>query len=94
MPTPKIILKKVKNNGFSLPLHPFQVIAYLVIALDAYAFYFVSIVAFSYSEVICSVLGILYSVTFLFVIYFAAKATSKIPTDPTIKLYKESKEKG
>ena len=43
-----IIDKKVKRNGFALPLHSYQITSWFIFALDTYAFYFINMVTFSY----------------------------------------------
>lgn len=58
--------------------------------LDTYAFYFVCMVAFSYSPAVCSVVGIIYSLLLAWVVYFATMATKSDPTDPTIFEYKQA----
>lgn len=91
---PKIIKKRVQANGFGLPLHPFQVIAYLVVLLDTYAFYFITIVAYSHSDAFCAVVGLLYTALFLAVVYYGWRATAADPTDPTILKQREMKQAG
>ena len=86
-----MIKKKVKDNGLSTPLHPFQIISFLVIALDGYAFYFVNMVAFSYQPAITIVFTIIYTVIFGFVLFYGVRATVTCPTDPTVIQYKKSK---
>ena len=51
-------------------------------------------VTFSYSAVICGILGVVYSCIFVAVVLLAAKATYNDPTDSTILLYQESEKAG
>ena len=85
--TQVIIIKKgVRTNGFAWPLHPQQIITYIVIILDTYSFYFISLVSFSYSPGVSATFGVIYSIIFLAVVYFAYMATKIDPTDTVIKL--------
>lgn len=69
-------------------------IAYLVVLLDTYAFYFITLVTYSFSDAFCATLGLLYSGLFLVVIYYGFRATAADPTDPTILKQREMKEAG
>jgi hypothetical protein len=56
----------------------------VVVLLDTYAFYFITIVAFSYSTTFCTLAGIFYTGIFAVVIYYGAKATGSDPSDPSL----------
>ncbi len=66
----------------------------MVILLDSYAFYFITIVAYSYSAGISVSIGILYTFNFAVVLYYGYVATKIDPTDPIIHAYRESKASG
>jgi len=74
--------------------YPFQVVSYVVILLDTYAYYFINIVTFSYHPAIATVLGVVYMVVFGFVLYYAVKATRNDPTDPTIYAQRKAESSG
>ena len=79
-----ILDKKVKRNGFSLPLHSYQITSWFIFALDTYAFYFINVVTFSYQPSISILLGVSYMILFLGVTFYAIMATRSDPTDPTV----------
>ena len=56
-------------------------IAYIVVLLDTYAFYFITMIGFDYSDTFCAIVGIAYSLVFASVIYYGARATVNDPTD-------------
>jgi hypothetical protein len=57
------------------PLHPQQVISWIIFGLDIYAYYFINGVAFSYEPAITAVLGFVYLIACLMVVYYAWFAT-------------------
>jgi hypothetical protein len=65
-------------------------ISWVVFALDTYAFYFINMVAFSYSPVLSTLLGVAYGILFLLVLYYAIRSTKSDPTDPTIYKQREA----
>jgi hypothetical protein len=87
---PIIIGKKVKQNGFSTPLHTYQIISWFIFALDTYAFYFINMVSFSYEPLRSAIIGAGYFFVFLGVLYYAYKATKSDPTDPTVYAQREA----
>ena len=94
METAKIVKRGVKTNGCSFPLHPFQIVSFLVIALDSYAFYFINIVTFSYSPTISILLGISFTLVMIVMFYYATRATLIDPSDSIIQIQREAKVKG
>ena len=66
----------------------------MVILLDTYAFYFITIVSYSYSPAISVSIGVIYSIIFMVVVYYGYVATKFDPTDPIIYKYRDCKEKG
>jgi hypothetical protein len=86
---PKIIKRRVHIHGLKCPWNLFQILSYLVILLDSYAFYFITIVAYSYSAGISVTIGIIYSLILMVVLYYGYIATKIDPTDPTIHAYRE-----
>jgi len=62
------------------------VITYVVILLDTYSFYFISLVSFSYEPGISGTFGVIYSVIMIAVVYYAYMATKIDPTDSVISL--------
>ena len=63
--------------------------SYLVMLLNSYAFYFIAIVAYSYSPAISACIGIVYTLILAVVIYYGYWATKLDPTDPAIQEYRE-----
>jgi hypothetical protein len=90
----KIIHKKIKKNGLALPLNPLQVIAWFVMLLDFYAYYFINIVAFSYSIAISTVIAIIFTGLIIAILYYGVLATVTDPTDPTIYAERKSESLG
>lgn len=79
-----ILDKKVKRNGFSMPLHSYQIISWVIFTLDTYAFYFINIITFSFEPALAIGLGVGYLVLLVGVLYYAIMATKSDPTDPTV----------
>ena len=83
--------RPVKPHGCLCPLHPFQLLSYLVFFFYAYAFYFVEVVALKEYIALAYVLAIIYSALFIAVAVVAIVATLIDPTDPTVALEREKK---
>jgi hypothetical protein len=60
------------------------VISWFVILLDTYAYFFINIVLLSYSLPLSIILGVVYGLIFIAVLYYAIITTRYDPTDPTI----------
>lgn len=82
----EIIKKGVRTNGFAWPWHPQQVLTWLVILLDTYSFYFISLVCFAYQPGVSATFGVIYSLIFIAVVYYAYLATKIDPTDDVVKI--------
>lgn len=77
-----------------MPLHPQQVIAWMVIALDIYAYYFMNIVTLSHIAPLAAVLGIVFGVMMVFVVYYGFICTHSDPTDPTVYAERKARRLG
>lgn len=74
----------VKPHGCTCPLHPFQVISYVVFLLYGYVFYFVTLVVWSKSHALLYSFAIPYSLLYLAIGVVGFVATLSDPTDPTV----------
>jgi len=90
----QIIKKKVKPNGLSMPFHPLQILAWFVILLDFYDFYFINIVSLSYNIALATCLGVAYFILLVAILVLGIRATKSDPTDPTIYEEREAEAKG
>eukprot|EP00347_Sterkiella_histriomuscorum_P012782 403367241 len=90
----KIIKKKVKKNGFALPFHPFQIISWFIFGLDVYAFYFINVVTFAYLPAVSAVIGTVFTLLVIAVLYYAILSTRSDPTDPTVYAQREAERQG
>jgi hypothetical protein len=77
----------VKPTGFMCPMHPVQILSYVVFFFDGYCFYFISIAIWSESTALSWSFAVPYTILFILVIVFAVIVTLSDPTDPTV--YKE-----
>jgi hypothetical protein len=71
-----------------------QIISWFIILLDFYTFFFINIVSLSYNIPLAAVLGTVYGIIFVAIIYLAVVATKADPTDPTVYLERECKKNG
>ena len=62
--------------------------------LDAYAYFFINVVLLGLSEAASIVLGCVYGILLIFVLFYGYKATSNDPTDPTIYAERAAIKKG
>jgi hypothetical protein len=73
-----------------MPLHPFQIISWVIFALDVYAFYFVNMVTFSYHPSVSAIMSFIYTIIVIAVFYYGFKSTTNDPTDPTVYAQREA----
>jgi hypothetical protein len=89
-------MRKSKKNGFSLPLHPFQFITYLIILYEIVA---TSTVLAPLLESPLQVLStqavflVLYSPLQIGVVIFGLWATKSDPTDPVVYMHRQAIER-
>lgn len=69
-------------------------IAWLIMLLDAYAYFFINVVLLDFHKAASIVLGIAYAILLAFILFYGYKATSNDPTDPTIYAERSANEKG
>lgn len=67
-------------------------IAWFVILLDTYAYYFINVALLSFNVAAPTVLGIIYGILLIVVLYFGFLSTKSDPSDPTIRAEKEARE--
>ena len=78
--------RRIKRNGFFCPFHPFQIISYVVVGLDLYAYFFIDMVIISNRMAISIVLALIYAGFYIAMVVLAVQATKIDPTDPVIYL--------
>ena len=81
----KIEVRKVRGNGFDMPIHPLQSVSWFVFVYNILEFFFISMVSFSTSKAIVVSCSILYGLLSISVLYYGFKVTKCDPSDPTIK---------
>lgn len=74
----------VKPHGCMCPMHPLQLVSYLLFTFYAYVFYFVELVTLRTQVVAAVLVAIFYSALFFAVACVAVAATLSDPTDPTV----------
>eukprot|EP00826_Nyctotherus_ovalis_P066016 TRINITY_DN9731_c0_g1_i4.p2 TRINITY_DN9731_c0_g1~~TRINITY_DN9731_c0_g1_i4.p2 ORF type:complete len:104 (-),score=6.13 TRINITY_DN9731_c0_g1_i4:176-487(-) len=86
MPATRIlpINEDVKPTGCMCPFHPAQILSYIVFALDGYAFYFVTVVAWSKTPTLVWPFAIPYTAMFIAIVVLTLVVTFSDPTDPTV----------
>ncbi len=75
----------LKPHGCMCPLHPLQLLSYLVFAYYVFVFYFLELVAFRDQPLLCYLLVAFYSILACAVIIVAILATAIDPSDPTVE---------
>lgn len=75
----------MRQTGFDLPLHPLQILSYVVFAYDFLTYYLVNMTSLSSSLLLVSLLGVAYLAISVVVVVYAVKATRSDPSDPTIR---------
>ena len=83
----KIINKKMRKNGFNLPLNPLQILTIFIYILDLISYFSIDMICLSYNMTCLISLSVFYIVLALGTFYNAFKATLIDPTDQTIKLF-------
>ena len=89
-----VVEKWIRHNGFERPFHPLQIISWIVFGYNLLIFYFVDMVSLSYNPILVVLLSILYLVLSIGVVYYCVKATKADPSDPTIKMQKDTEARG
>ena len=80
------VRKGVRSNGFQWPLHPQQLLSWLVFFFNFGLYFVVDVISLSSSKGLSVFLSILYSIISYIVLFLAIKTTKSDPSDPTIKL--------
>ena len=88
----EIVKRRVRVNGFACPLHPTQLLTYVIYFGDILSFYAIDMVSLYHNSVLVYVLGSIYLLLTVIVFYYGLQATKRDPTDPTIALEKRCKE--
>ncbi len=81
---PQIIPGLIKPHGCLLPLHPFQIMSYILFFFYAYVFYFIELIALKTPAALPYILAVPYTILFILVAITAIIATVTDPTDPTV----------
>jgi hypothetical protein len=79
-----IIERKVRNHGLECPLHPTQVLTYLILFFDILSYYFIDMVSLAHNLPLIIALSVVYLVCCLATVYYGYLASKISPTDPTI----------
>jgi len=82
---------KAKPHGCMCPMHPFQIMSYIIFFIYAYTFYFIELITLQSPIYLPYLLGIIYGILFLLVATTALVATFIDPTDSTIALERSKK---
>ena len=83
--------EKVKRHGCSWPMHPYQIISYIVFLFKVSTYYSITIRAFAHQEALQYVLSCFYSILLIILACITFLATIADPTDPTV--YEERNKK-
>lgn len=83
--------RKVRRNGFSCPLHPTQLLTYLIYFMDLLTFYTIDMVSLSHKPAISIILSTVYILLAIGTCYYGYVSTKVDPTDPTLELEKQCK---
>ena len=75
----------VRETGFDLPLHPLQIVSYVVFGYDFLTYYLVNMTSLSANLLLVSALGVVYLAISIVVVVYAVRATRSDPSDPTIR---------
>ena len=80
-----IYKKKTRKNGFECPLHPIQLLTFIIFFSDLITYYLIDIICLSYNNLGLTIfLSIIYGIFSIGTLYYAIVATMNDPTDETI----------
>ena len=92
--TVEIVKRFVRRNGFDRPFHPLQLISWFVFFYDFLVYFLINMISLSNYEILVVVCSIVYIIICIGVLFYAIKATRCDPSDPTIRLQKETEARG
>lgn len=67
--------RKVRHNGFDLPLHPSQIFTYFLFLSDILTFFFIDLVSLSDNIVLAVCLGVAYLILAAGTVYYGFIST-------------------